>query len=526
MRRPMATEIGVKCCCLSNAWTGRDRDGSARFPPRTRQCAIGLVAASWLTALIGCANQTPKATPPQTTHPDAADPSKITHAGPGQDFPAPESFYPIEAARLYQEGAVVIHLCVDATGKLLGPPTLEASSGNSDLDSAAVLLATAGNGHYRPATRNGANVQGCAAFRIRFKMAEDPRWPLLSRKLNVLNAQFAKQAEEVNRELESLPRPVDLDVTDQEQLATLRLFSAGAGTVLSRSSALTLDYIVQIDRLSAADDIPESERNAFLADWGPRKTLLRQYSDEFSSSVLSLIAAMDELITYVETAKPPIIRSSGTVTPTPRQRSHIEAIEARDGVTSAVRETAATRGSSSYGPSSTGQTLTRSSRLATRGERRAHAYTHQSHPRLPRRRHTGVRPLRMYVTWIALFGATDCPLALSPGLADKLWQDLPSRTANRTGHHLVEIGRIRVDLNGRGSRPNGDVGERSRRLHDRRGSDAEEHLALPRGFPCRQPLKLRETFTKPHHTRPNRLSASCATGWLSAAPADRQVRDL
>lgn len=94
--------------------------------------------------------------------------SKVVPPTPGPDFPSTATYYPMEAKTAGQEGVVLVHYCVDPSGKLTAPPTIMTSSGNQALDAAAVNLATAGSGHYLPASENGVAVSGCNQFNVRF----------------------------------------------------------------------------------------------------------------------------------------------------------------------------------------------------------------------------------------------------------------------------------------------------------------------------------------------------------------------
>lgn len=94
--------------------------------------------------------------------------TKVVPPSLGPDFPSADAYYPIEAKAAAHEGAPMIHYCVDQTGKLTAPPTIATSSGNQALDAAAVSLATAGSGHYLPASENGVAVSGCGRFKIAF----------------------------------------------------------------------------------------------------------------------------------------------------------------------------------------------------------------------------------------------------------------------------------------------------------------------------------------------------------------------
>ena len=59
---------------------------------------------------------------------------------------------------------------MDAQGRLTGDPLLARSSGSRRIDAAALTLARAGSGHYRPTTQNGQPVSSCYAYRIRFEL--------------------------------------------------------------------------------------------------------------------------------------------------------------------------------------------------------------------------------------------------------------------------------------------------------------------------------------------------------------------
>ena len=65
---------------------------------------------------------------------------------------------------------VTVHVCVDASGRLTGEPTLAESSGVSRLDAGALRLAKAGSGHYRASTEDGSPVNSCYLFRVHFRL--------------------------------------------------------------------------------------------------------------------------------------------------------------------------------------------------------------------------------------------------------------------------------------------------------------------------------------------------------------------
>jgi TonB family protein len=90
--------------------------------------------------------------------------------GPGPGFPNTDDYYPDTSRRLAETGAANVQVCVDPQGRLSGEPVLAESSGSRRIDAAALKLARAGSGHYRPTTENGAPVSSCYAYRIRFRL--------------------------------------------------------------------------------------------------------------------------------------------------------------------------------------------------------------------------------------------------------------------------------------------------------------------------------------------------------------------
>jgi TonB family protein len=55
----------------------------------------------------------------------------------------PADYYPSESKRRNEQGSAMVHVCVDATGKLLREPDILETSGFSDLDAAAIEVAKA-----------------------------------------------------------------------------------------------------------------------------------------------------------------------------------------------------------------------------------------------------------------------------------------------------------------------------------------------------------------------------------------------
>lgn len=78
-----------------------------------------------------------------------------------------EDFYPSQAQRLNQEGAVIVNYCVGADGKFEGA-TLKTSSGFPILDEAAGKCLAAAR--YKAATVEGKPVRSCKDARVTYKL--------------------------------------------------------------------------------------------------------------------------------------------------------------------------------------------------------------------------------------------------------------------------------------------------------------------------------------------------------------------
>ena len=89
--------------------------------------------------------------------------------GPGKGFPNTADFYPDAEIRQGVQGSAALQVCVGADGRLSGAaPTITQSSLSPRLDAAALALARAGSGHYRPTTEDGRPVSSCFPLRVRF----------------------------------------------------------------------------------------------------------------------------------------------------------------------------------------------------------------------------------------------------------------------------------------------------------------------------------------------------------------------
>jgi TonB family protein len=87
---------------------------------------------------------------------------------PAAGFPNTSDYYPDRDIRAGRQGAAAVTVCVDIKGRLTSSPSILKSSGNPSLDQAALRLATAGSGHFRPTTEDGHAVNACYGFEIQF----------------------------------------------------------------------------------------------------------------------------------------------------------------------------------------------------------------------------------------------------------------------------------------------------------------------------------------------------------------------
>jgi TonB family protein len=88
----------------------------------------------------------------------------------GVGFPDSAGFYPASAIRNGEQGLAVIKVCVNVKGRLMADPIAAQSSGFVRLDEAALKLARAGSGHYRPSTEDGVAVDSCYPVGVRFQL--------------------------------------------------------------------------------------------------------------------------------------------------------------------------------------------------------------------------------------------------------------------------------------------------------------------------------------------------------------------
>ena len=87
---------------------------------------------------------------------------------PAAGFPNASEYYPDRDIRAGRQGTAAVNVCVDIKGWLTSSPSILKSSGNPSLDQAALRLAKAGSGHFRPTTEDGRSVNACYGFEIQF----------------------------------------------------------------------------------------------------------------------------------------------------------------------------------------------------------------------------------------------------------------------------------------------------------------------------------------------------------------------
>lgn len=227
-------------------------------------------------------------------------------ARPGPDFPNLESYYPAEAKRAGQQGSAILHFCVDSAGKLTEPPTIASSSGNDLLDAAAVNLATAGSGHYIPASESGVAVRGCSQFRIAFKLMgapvlplNDPRFPTVCARIGKLNAEFTRRMEDVVSKFGRPSPQLAITLEDPESLRAIRQYARALDSALDESVGLTADFLEDVDYLARSPDIPETERSTFGSVWPDQRAAIAARFREMLGATRDIVRLIDELGDYV-----------------------------------------------------------------------------------------------------------------------------------------------------------------------------------------------------------------------------------
>jgi TonB family protein len=145
-------------------------------PPRfisSRAVTVGLVLcvhAAVFYGLMLTGTRLFKPPEPVPLEPRVIDVPQTKDGGVGPGFPHPDEYYPDVAIRQEEQGAATLRVCVDAAGRLTSDPVTQQTSGSDRLDAAAIRLAKAGSGRYRPSTDDGRPVNSCYPIKIRFQL--------------------------------------------------------------------------------------------------------------------------------------------------------------------------------------------------------------------------------------------------------------------------------------------------------------------------------------------------------------------
>ena len=129
--------------------------------------AINIPVETNSTAITDVTNKHVEAPPPPPP-----PPRQVVRTAPGmlKGFPNSDDFYPPASQRLGEEGTTAVEACVGSDGRLTQEPKVAQSSGHNRIDEAALKLAKAGSGKYRPATEDGKPVPSCFKYNIRFQL--------------------------------------------------------------------------------------------------------------------------------------------------------------------------------------------------------------------------------------------------------------------------------------------------------------------------------------------------------------------
>jgi TonB family protein len=255
---------------------------------------------------------------------------------PAPDFPTLEDYYPVAAKRAGQEGAVVIHICVDPSGRLTEPPRVTTSSGNDLLDSAGITVAAAGSGHYIPGTENGIAITACTNFKVNFVLRHDipllpndPRFPTISARIMALSGEYNHRMEETVSRIARPDFTAGTVPSSPQSLQEIRQYARDLDSYLDLSVALTADFLDDVEYLQKDPDMPAAERENFSAAWPNERAALAAAFRQLLGAARDAVRAMDELADYL-----------GFSVPRPRAAGRAGSVQvpAEDPQLSAIRE--------------------------------------------------------------------------------------------------------------------------------------------------------------------------------------------
>jgi hypothetical protein len=179
-------------------------------------------------------------------------------------------------------------------------------------DAAAINLANAGSGHYKPAVEDGASVRGCGKFKIAFKLrgeaglpVSDPRFPTIGARIAKLNDELTRRMQERINEFER-PLSVGVAIVSGGPVAkrTIRQYARSCDSFIDETVGMAADFLDDIDYLEESPDIPESERRIFREEWPNNRSDLVVQFREMIGTIRDIVRVTDELGDYVAFSAP------------------------------------------------------------------------------------------------------------------------------------------------------------------------------------------------------------------------------
>ncbi len=247
---------------------------------------------------------------PASSHNDNGSTGDPTPPHPGPDFPSLESYYPAAAKRAGQEGATIIHICVDTQGKLIEPATVAVSSGNEVLDEGAVNLANIASGRYVPGTLDGKARDSCTKFKIKFELRPNPllrmnlfRIPTISARIEALSTEYRERLLAAQKTVDT-PNPGILASANPESVKAIRQYARGLDAALDESVSLVADMLDDIEYLGQSPDIPDAERTVFVTIWPDDRLAFTQSFRQLISDSREVVRSLDELADFVVFSTP------------------------------------------------------------------------------------------------------------------------------------------------------------------------------------------------------------------------------
>jgi len=212
-----------------------------------------------------------------------------------------------------------VNVCVDTEGKLTQPPTLVASSGYTSIDAGALNLATAASGHYHPASENGVAVRGCGAFRIAFKLRDDPVLPLddplfptIAGRIRELDAELTRRVAELEKGLGSSPMQQITPSAGPTSERAIRQYARTLDSFLDEYVGVTADFLDDVDYLTRSPDMPAGERVVFGEVWPDRRGALAAHFRKVIGAMRDIMRAIDELGDYLGFSAPSKLHTDGS----------------------------------------------------------------------------------------------------------------------------------------------------------------------------------------------------------------------